>query len=515
MPVVNPFQAGATFIGETYMERQADVDLRRAIHENKPIPYILAPRQWGKSSLLTRTIAALDPAMFHIAFVDLSHISGDNFDNFWRTFISEVSQSFETTSATGDPRRDPFVEILKSTVPEPRRLVVFIDEIDALLNAPFRDYFFSKLRYYCNQRARVGLLRRLQFVLAGATSASRLIRRIESSPFNVGTEIILQDLSRESVASLAEFLGRSGARVDADVADAIYLHTHGAAYLCQLILERLWVASIGQPRITTKDVDTSVEEIISSARNIVHFSNIYDVVSSSPGLQAAFVRNTATRRIDPDASRDLLITGLISESRPFHNDIYRRVFGIRGPLSLFTGESWLAKPNTVRFPLQENIIMPLRRFFRSHGLSIPDAQDLVNDTLVSFLERPKSELTDPRMYLWGLARRKLWTHASARRTLTNAYTDTEHDPGDSIEDALDRTMRVQALLLRLGEDERTVFLLRCEGLGIEEIAAVMDLSPATVKRRLAEARRQIDLLAREDGSDPLDAEDIEDRYHGM
>ncbi|MCY1059702.1 sigma factor-like helix-turn-helix DNA-binding protein [Nannocystis sp. SCPEA4] len=79
---------------------------------------------------------------------------------------------------------------------------------------------------------------------------------------------------------------------------------------------------------------------------------------------------------------------------------------------------------------------------------------------------------------------------------------------------LDRRLRVQLLFQRLDEEERTAFLLRCEGLSLEDIAESMALSLATIKRRLAEARRHIEELGRdaELRDDPLSVEDVEDSY---
>ena len=76
---------------------------------------------------------------------------------------------------------------------------------------------------------------------------------------------------------------------------------------------------------------------------------------------------------------------------------------------------------------------------------------------------------------------------------------------------------MSVLLARLDEEERTIFLMRCEGLTVEQIAVAVESSPATVKRRLAEARRHIDAIASETATpdDAIGLEDVEDSYrHG-
>jgi RNA polymerase sigma-70 factor (ECF subfamily) len=57
------------------------------------------------------------------------------------------------------------------------------------------------------------------------------------------------------------------------------------------------------------------------------------------------------------------------------------------------------------------------------------------------------------------------------------------------------------VLDRISDERRTVFVLRyVEGLELGELAAVLDCSLATAKRRVADAARRVSLLA---ASDPL------------
>ncbi|WP_434419060.1 RNA polymerase sigma factor [Nannocystis pusilla] len=156
----------------------------------------------------------------------------------------------------------------------------------------------------------------------------------------------------------------------------------------------------------------------------------------------------------------------------------------------------------------------LNRFFRSSGVPYADAQDLAQETLQTLLERDPATIEKPRAFLMGIARKKLLQFRTRTRTSEEFRSSQTPHAVTSPSQRMDRRLRVQILLQRLDEEERTAFLLRCEGLALEEIAEQMELSLATIKRRLAEARRHIEELTRqlEERDNPLSVEDVEDSY---
>lgn len=157
----------------------------------------------------------------------------------------------------------------------------------------------------------------------------------------------------------------------------------------------------------------------------------------------------------------------------------------------------------------------LFRFFRSHGIAYDEAQDLTNDTFVVFLGRDPATIEKPSAFLWGVARKKLLQAKTRPRTYEEYRTSLGPDVLTSLSQRVDRDLRVQALLMQLEEDERTVFLLRCEGLTIDEIAKITDLSKATINRRLADTRTKIDELSRKSDEESFSADDVADHYREM
>lgn len=329
-----PYRAAGTFSGKSYVERRADRELRKEIEDNQRYPYLVAPRQSGKSSLIVRTMSTLDPSVFRCALVDLSPFPIDDYDVFWRRFLSAVARSalLAGDNISSDYPEDTFLAWL-STFPE--RLVVFVDEIDVLIDARFKEQFFSQIRALFNQRAVDERLNRLQIVLSGAAHPSRLIEDELRSPFNVGIEVELDDLSLAQVKELSLHLCASGATIDGSLYAKLYRHTGGSVYLCQLVLEQLWsMATAMRAPLSAADVDAAVDAIVQGAPRNVHFNNMYDTIAKNARLLADFRRLCSRREIDERARQELTLVGIGRGVRPFRNDIYRRVFGAGGPLDL-------------------------------------------------------------------------------------------------------------------------------------------------------------------------------------
>lgn len=156
----------------------------------------------------------------------------------------------------------------------------------------------------------------------------------------------------------------------------------------------------------------------------------------------------------------------------------------------------------------------LHRFFASSGVPRSEAQDLVQATFEVLLRKLEEPIDDLERYLWGIARTKLLQTRTRLKTYEEFHYSQFAASTTTISQKVDRRLRVSVLLARLDEEERTIFLMRCEGLTIEQIALAVEKGPATVKRRLKEARRQIDAIASEAraSDDVIGVEDVEDSY---
>ena len=357
----NPYRAAGTFTGATYTERQADRDLLRVIQQNQRFPYVLAPRQSGKSSLIVHVRAQLPAPEFRTAFVDFSIFKPDetaNLDAFQARFLDDCRRSLDLPEPLPDTER--FLDSLKQLLDRcpGARLVLFLDEVDALLKCPFKDTFFSILRNVFNERATVPELKRVQFVLAGAARPEELITDRLRSPFNVGEAIVLRELSlAETTQTCAPLAGRLQVPAE-QLADAVFAQAGGSVYLTQLILERLWDRALEARSSRGNEAQTQEKsepphvgcyeagfeeavrklaaEIVAGAPDNIHFQNIKAALHSRKEAVRVYHRLLLRREVSA-ADRELLwFTGLAPrEGAEFYrNPVYRQVFHAGGPVDL-------------------------------------------------------------------------------------------------------------------------------------------------------------------------------------
>ncbi|MBX3361998.1 MAG: RNA polymerase sigma factor [Phycisphaeraceae bacterium] len=119
------------------------------------------------------------------------------------------------------------------------------------------------------------------------------------------------------------------------------------------------------------------------------------------------------------------------------------------------------------------------------------AREIACETYVhaaSSIERWRDQGLPLRCWLLRIATRRLARHArrERRRALKRwAFLD---EPAASVRDS-GETTHVHATLRRLSEREADVLVLHhVEGLSIEQVAAVLNVRPGTVKSRLSRAR---------------------------
>ena len=243
------FVAGGTVPpgSASYVERSADRELFEALLGGE-FCYVLNSRQMGKSSLAVRTIAKLNGAGVRTAFVDLTRLGATGADpERWyagllvetgralglrseamaylkaNTAIPAVARLFgflrDVALASSPLQDEPYGEGQLPLTPNPsppeglgeaRRIVLMIDEIDAVRSLPFApDDLFAGLRELWNGRATDPALGRLTVCLLGAALPGDLIADPRRTPFNVGRRIELRDFTPEEAAPFGAVVGEA------------------------------------------------------------------------------------------------------------------------------------------------------------------------------------------------------------------------------------------------------------------------------------------------------------------
>lgn len=195
---------------------------------------MLVARQMGKTNLLINMKRERSADI--VLYLDLSN-RFDSVRAWFRHVIDSLIESYPapfTTSSTliSEQRQSSVLEpntefdrhlrqLLRSTE---RRIIIVLDEIDSLVNAPYSDIILAQIRSMYFSRINYSEYERLTYVLSGVAEPSDLIKDKNISPFNIGEKIYLEDFSR---AEFDQFLEKAGLHGDAEVADAIFSWASG------------------------------------------------------------------------------------------------------------------------------------------------------------------------------------------------------------------------------------------------------------------------------------------------
>lgn len=199
----NGYQVGGS-LGEsasTYVKRQADSQLYEGLKSGK-FCYLLNCRQMGKSSLRVQTMARLKKegvacVAFEMRELCLHEVTEDEF---YGGFVSYLVSEFNLyvdleswwyghTLIHPAQRLTKFIEeiVLEEIT---QTIVIFVDEIDSVLNLSFKDDFFAFIRGCYNKRADKLKYNRLTFALLGVATPADLIADSYHTPFNIESEAI-------------------------------------------------------------------------------------------------------------------------------------------------------------------------------------------------------------------------------------------------------------------------------------------------------------------------------------
>ena len=330
-----------------YVRRQADQDLYQALLEGK-FCYVLTSRQMGKSSLMVHTAARLREAGVGVAVLDLTAIGNNlTIQQWYGGLLSQVGQQLDLEDELLDfwaersllgPLQLWMRAIREIVLPRYLdRVVIFVDEIDAVHNLPFStDEFFAGIRKFYNGRTEDEELEKLTFCLLGVATPSNLIQDTRTTPFNIGHRIELTDFTEAEAMVLAQGLTHNST-LGALLLKRVLYWTGGHPYLTQRLCQQL----AGDVRVMTpNDVDSHCANLFLSHRAVERDDNLIFVrerllrseadVSSVLDLYAQIQQG---KRVHDDETNPLVsilrlagITKIHAGALRVRNRIYERVF---------------------------------------------------------------------------------------------------------------------------------------------------------------------------------------------
>lgn len=350
-PQFNFYTTGGTIPPDSnaYVERLADTEIIQCLLRAEYC-YVLDSRQMGKSSLMVRTAMKLRASDYRVAILDLTSIGQNLSAEQWYGGLAvemgrqlgcedEIEELWFENSQYGPLQRwFEVIEVIVRQIAKEAKIVVFVDEIDAVrsIRSFATDEFFAGIRALYNRRSENPEYSRITFCLLGVATPAELVTDPNSTPFNIGQRIVLEDFTQDESKMLANGLDCSKEHAH-KIIKRIHYWTSGHPYLTQRLCsavaglhESADLKSVDQEcnRLFLGKEASEIDDNLAFVRNrIIRGSS--DVIASLD-LYRQVLQN---RRIPDDefdlTISDLKLSGIVRDQNgqiAVRNRIYRRVF---------------------------------------------------------------------------------------------------------------------------------------------------------------------------------------------
>ncbi len=313
---------------DLYVQRDADRQLKNIIEDMGRPGYVLVSRQMGKTNLLLNAKRNLESPNDIFVYIDLSN-PFDNakscFENIIDTAIETNTDKFESVSKLVLDRR---MEI-RDTPPHKQhtselrlllnaiegKLVIILDEIDALTKTTYSDQIFAQIRSIYFSRVNFKELERLTYILSGVIEPTEIIKDPKISPFNIGQKIFLNDFSREE---FEQFLNNSNLRIQTEIVDRIFYWTHGNPRMtwdvCSEVENRVINANFKSQELTNETIDNVIGELYLTTFDKPPIDNIRELVKKDREIRNSIVEieYNKGKEVSDKIKNKLYLSGIIN-----------------------------------------------------------------------------------------------------------------------------------------------------------------------------------------------------------
>jgi AAA-like domain/TIR domain len=227
-----------------YIQRSPDRGIMISATDTGVTSVISAPRQMGKSSLLFRYFDNCRKYNKKIVFIDFQLFSDSEIatqeillSKLAEKILRELSVDPSAMRKIEGPGEltDFFEDVVFKATPSP--ITLAFDEVDRIIDKPYRTNFFAMLRGWHGRRAIEGRgWERLDLALVVSTEPQFFIEDVTQSPFNVVEPVRLEYFEQTHLAQMNDLFGKPVS--DDELAELLEL-LGGHPYLTRLAFYRL------------------------------------------------------------------------------------------------------------------------------------------------------------------------------------------------------------------------------------------------------------------------------------
>lgn len=283
---------------ELYVRRAADDQLRDVVENMGRPGYVLVARQMGKTNLLLNAKRELSNDGNIFLYVDLSNFYPtlqQFFRNIIDTAVEAHSEIFGVVASTilESRARNITLPAHKEHEQELRlllrctsgKIVICLDEIDALTKSPYSDSVFSLIRStYFASRINYTEFNRLTYILSGVAEPTEIIKNKDISPFNIGEKIYLDDFTFDEYLS---FLKKANLDFSTEVVNRIFYWTNGNPRMCWDLCSALENEVLTGLSIETAEVDNVVRKLYLTSYDLAPVDHIRQLVEDDKEIRNA------------------------------------------------------------------------------------------------------------------------------------------------------------------------------------------------------------------------------------
>jgi tetratricopeptide (TPR) repeat protein len=306
-----------------YVHRDADRQVKNIIKDMGRPGYVLVSRQMGKTNLILNAKRELESSDDIFVYIDLSNpfpSAKDCFENIIDTAIETNFEKLEEAQKIIQERREGLkdtpahkqhtneLRILLKAIKG--KLVIILDEIDALTKTSYSDQIFAQIRSIYFSRVNFEELSRLTYLLSGVIEPTEIIKDPKISPFNIGQKIFLNDFSNEE---FHKFLLNAEIKINEESIERIFYWTNGNPRMTwDLCSEIENIAK--QETVNSVLVDKIVTEMYLTEFDKPPIDNIRELVKKDREIRNAIIdiELKKTKSISDKLKSKLYLSGIIN-----------------------------------------------------------------------------------------------------------------------------------------------------------------------------------------------------------